>query len=126
AGERAAKDQVLNLNLATRLLVTALDNGARCAALVGIFKLRAEIVLGIAKIELGRNVRRAQHGHHTLIISDTVPIEYGYHHRAARRLFTDLAEITESGLQPRDADGEARRRPWLPPKQRHRTDAEPA
>src|SRR3990170_6961580 len=39
-GERGAKDQVLDLHLAVGLLVAALDDDARAAALVGIFHLR--------------------------------------------------------------------------------------
>ena len=52
-----AEDQVLDLDLAARFLVAALNDGARRAALVGIFELRADIVLRIAEIKLGADVR---------------------------------------------------------------------
>ena len=58
-GEGGAKDEILDLDLSTRLLVATLDNGAGCAALVGVFELSAEIVLGIAEVKFCANVRGA-------------------------------------------------------------------
>ena len=53
-----AQDQVLDLHFAFRLLVAALDDDAGAVALVGIFHLLADIVLRIAEIQLGADVRR--------------------------------------------------------------------
>ena len=55
-----AEDQVLDLHLALRLLVAALDDGAGRAALVGVFHLLADTVLRIAEIELGADAGVAQ------------------------------------------------------------------
>ena len=53
AAQRRAEDQILDLHLALRLFVTALNDRARRAALVGVFQLLADAVLRIAEIKLG-------------------------------------------------------------------------
>src|SRR5262245_58222832 len=67
-GQCCSQDQVLDLDFAARFLVAALNDGARRVPLVGVFELRPDIVFRIAEIELGTDVRRAQGGHHALII----------------------------------------------------------
>ena len=57
SGNFRADDQVLDLNLALRLLVAALNDDTRRIAPVGILELDAEIVLWIAEIELGADAR---------------------------------------------------------------------
>ena len=61
-GQCCAQDQVLDLDFAARLLVAALNDGARRVPLVGVFELRSDIVFQIAEIELCTDVRRAQGG----------------------------------------------------------------
>ena len=57
---RRAGDQVLDLHFALGLFVGALDDGARRAALVGIFELLADAVFRVAEIELGADAGVAQ------------------------------------------------------------------
>src|SRR3954451_14936350 len=64
--DRGAEDQVLDLHLALGLLVAALDHGARRAALIGIFHLRAEFAG--AEIKLGANTGAAQRRDHFLVV----------------------------------------------------------
>src|SRR5262245_19346233 len=56
-----ALDQVLDLHLAARLLVAALDDDAGGTALVGIFELRPHAAR--AEIELGADAGGAQGAH---------------------------------------------------------------
>src|SRR4029450_11323278 len=118
-GQLGAKDEVLDLDLAARLFVAPLDDRARRAAFVGVFELSAQIVLGIAEIELGANVHVTQGGYHALIIGNPVPVEYGHHNRTGCTLFAALAEMSERGLQARDSDREAWRGGRLPAKTLH-------
>src|SRR5437762_7052063 len=54
-----ALDEILDLHLAARLLITPLNDHARRIAPVGVFELVA-YALGITEIELGADVRIAQ------------------------------------------------------------------
>src|SRR5579883_2317282 len=94
-----ALDQVLDLHIAARLFVRALDDHAGRVAAVGIFELVAH-VLGIAEIELGADVRGAKAGHHLLIVGDAVAVEHGHHHGAELRARIELAEQRQRRLQP--------------------------
>src|SRR3569833_2074230 len=104
-----ALNQVLDLHLAARLLITALDDDAGRVAAVGIFELVAH-VLGVAEIELGANAALSQLRHHFLIVGNAVAIEYGHDNRPNRRLCVELAQHGQRGLQPRYADGKTGRR----------------
>ena len=59
----------------------------------------ADIVLRVAEIELGADIRAAQRGDHALIIGDAVAVEHRDHDRTGGGLFSELAESGESGLQ---------------------------
>src|ERR1700747_3892516 len=69
-----ALDQVLDLHLAARLLVRALDDDAGRIAAVGIFELVAHI-LWIAEIKFRADTRVAQLRDELLIIGDAVAVE---------------------------------------------------
>src|SRR5262249_37335091 len=116
-GELGAEDQVLDLHLAARLLVAALDDDAGRVALVGIFHLWTE--LAGAKIELGADPGAAQARHHALVVGEAILVEDGDDHRAARGLGVELADQRKRSLQARYANGEARRRHRLAAETRH-------
>src|SRR5690348_2991100 len=117
-GEPRAKDQILDLHLAPRLLVRALHDRARRIAAVGIFHLLADRVLGIAEIELGTDARVAQARNHLLVIGD-VAAEHRDHDGAVVLAAVELAQHRERRLQARHADGEAGRRHRLAAEARH-------
>src|SRR6266702_4561390 len=71
-----AFDQILDLHLATRFFIRALDDDAGRVAAVGIFQLVAH-VLGIAEISLGADAGGAQARNHLLVIGDAVAVEHG-------------------------------------------------
>src|ERR1700682_270601 len=104
-----AVDQILDLHLAARLLVRALNDHARRIALVGIFELVAH-VFGIAEIKLGADFCGTQGRAHLLIVGAAIAIEYCDDHGAKFGLGVELAEHRERGLQPRHADGKSGRR----------------
>src|SRR5689334_14479310 len=58
--ERGTESQILDLNLAARLLITALNDRAGRAAPVSIFELCPDIVFRVAQVKLGANVGRTQ------------------------------------------------------------------
>src|SRR5215471_5828118 len=120
-----ALDQVLDLHLAARLLVAALDDHARRVAPVGIFQLVAH-VLGVAEIELGADVCIAQAYNHLLIVRDAVAIEHGDDHGAEFGPRIELAEQRQRRLQPRYADREAGCRHDLAAETRDKTVIAPA
>src|SRR6266853_5481432 len=66
-GGLGALDQILDLHLAARLFIAALNDHARRIAPVGIFELVAH-VFGIAEIQLGADVGVAQRRDHFLIV----------------------------------------------------------
>ena len=94
----APSDQVLDLHLAFGLLVGALDHRARRAALVGVFHLLADAVLGIAEIELGADTGVAQRRDERLVVGDAVAVEHGDHARA--RLGGFAAELADARSAP--------------------------
>ena len=108
-----------------RLFVGALDDGARAAAAVGVFHLLAEIVLGVAEIELGADAGVAQLRDELLVAGD-VAAEDGDDDGAGLPFAAELAERAERRLQPRDADGEAGRRHRLAHEARDETVVTPA
>src|SRR3954447_386843 len=69
-----ALDQILDLHLATRFFIRALDDDAGRIAAIGIFELVSH-VLWIAEIELGANAGGSQRCDHLLIIGDAVAVE---------------------------------------------------
>src|SRR6478736_7221263 len=111
-GGLGAFDQILDLQLAARLFIRALDDHARAVAAVGIFELVAH-VLGIAEIELGSDAGSAQGRHHLLIVGDAVAIEHGDDDGAELGPRVELAEQRQRGLEPGHADREPGRRHWL-------------
>src|SRR5579883_3083263 len=115
-GDLGAEDQVLDLHLALRLLVGALDHHARRPAFVGIFHLRTE--LARPEIKLGADASGAQARHHALIIGEPPLIEDRHHHRAGLRLAVELAREGQRGLEARDAYRESGRRYRLAAKAR--------
>ena len=104
-GERGAEDQILDLHLAFRLLVAALDDDARRAAPIGIFHLRLHA--GLAEIKLGADVRCAKRLRHLLIVGDAVAIEHEHDDGALRGARLEFAEALEAEQEPRHADGDA-------------------
>src|ERR1700694_3972717 len=74
-GSLGAVDQILDLYLAARLLIAALNDHTRRIAPVGVFELVAH-VFGIAEIQFGADVGVAQGRHHLLIIRNAIAIEY--------------------------------------------------
>src|SRR3989337_2944531 len=102
--ERGAKDQVLDLHLAADLLVAALDDDARAAALVGIFHLRLHAV--IAEIKLGTDIRLAKPLGHYLIVGQSVAVEHEHHDRPLDYACLIFAEALEAEQEPRHADGD--------------------
>src|SRR4051794_13218250 len=108
SGGLGALDQVLDLHLAARLFITALDDHARRIALVGVFELVAH-VLRIAEIKLGADFCVAQGRDHLLVIGDAILVEHGHHYGAEFRFAVELAKHRERRLQPRHADRKSRR-----------------
>ena len=96
------------------------------AALVGIFELLADAVLGIAEIEFGADAGVAKLGGERLAGLHAVGAEHRDQHGAGGRLLAELAERGERRLQARDADGEAGRRHRLAHEARHETVVAPA
>src|SRR3954463_4084594 len=107
-----ALDQILDLHLATRFFIRALDDDAGRIAAIGIFELVAH-VLGIAEIELGADAGGSQRCDHLLIVGDAVAVEHGDDDGAEPGLRVELAEQRQRGLKPRHADRETGRRHGL-------------
>src|SRR4029079_5391975 len=108
--EFAAEREVLDGDLAFGLLVRTLDHRARRVALVGVFELLADAVLGVAEIKLGADGRIAQLRDEFLVVGDAVLVEHGDHHWAGRGFFAKLADQRKRSLQPRYTNGKAGRR----------------
>src|SRR5712692_644474 len=123
-GGLGAEDEVLDLHLALRLLVAALDDDTRRVALVGVFQLRAHLAL--PKIKLGANAGVAQRRDHFLVVGDALLVEDGDDHGAKFGFGADLAEVLEGGEKARDADGESGRRHRLAAKARDEAVITPA
>ena len=103
--QRGAEDQILDLHLALGLLVAALDDGARAAALVGIFHLRLH-ARG-AEIKLGADVRGAKLLRHSLVVGHAVLVEDEHDDRALHGVALVLAEKLKAEEETRHADRDA-------------------
>src|SRR5262249_723998 len=110
-------DQVLDLHLAFRLLVAALDHHAGRAAPVGVFELRPH--LARTEIKLGADAAIAQGRDHFLVIGDAFAVEHRDDDGAGLGLGLDLAEMLQRRHQSRHADRKSRPPPPLAPKPRH-------
>src|SRR3954451_2201926 len=115
-----ALDQILDLHLATRFFIRALDDDAGRIAAIGIFELVAH-VLGIAEIEFGANAGGSQRCDHLLIVGDAVAVEHGDDDGAELGPRVELAKQSQRGLKPRHADRESGRRHRLAAKTRDET-----
>src|SRR5262249_13832298 len=117
-------DQVLDLHLAFRLLVAALDHHAGRAAPVGVFELRPH--LARTEIKLGADAAIAQGRDHFLVIGDAFAVEHRDDDGAGLGLGLDLAEMLQRRHQSRHADRKSRRRHGLAAKARDPSIVTPA
>src|SRR6185503_2843201 len=68
-GKSRTKDKILDLDLAVRPFVRALNDRAGRVSPVGILHLLANAVFWISKIQLGTDIRVAKSSDHLLIVS---------------------------------------------------------
>src|ERR1043166_4015686 len=106
-GGLGAFDQVLDLHFSLGLLVTALDDHARRAALVGIFELRPH--LAGAEIKLGADAGVAERLHHALIVGEAILLKDSNDDGPGFSLRIALADVNQRRHQPGHADRNPRR-----------------
>src|SRR5262249_44328948 len=121
-----AEDEIFDLNFTLCFFVTALNDDAWTAALVGVFHLRSEFAVTQIKLSTNPLSRRVlsvtQPRHQALIVGDGNVGKYRDDDGAGLGCGFDLAEMLQRRQQPRHADRNARRRPRPAAKARKQID----